>query len=322
MFANMKQLGDMQYKEDLIKKLQPVERSSSLRIERPTSLAIRQQRRNSLPSPSVIKAIVHTPDLERVRSFSLTRDGLKNCGDKIRRRSTYSIATSEGPDSLSTGATSSLESICQRQQFKVAIIGSAEVGKKSLKNQFATSEELHINNKNECNRDQGEIFVLMDDEESCVVFVDETELANQAENELVDSIVVLFSVVDSKSFKNGVRKIEMIRQEFEFEKPLFLVANKVDLARQRVVAEKDAKKVATRYNCKYIETSVALNHNVDQLLAGIIRQVRSRRQSSTYNPDCEITKEPKTASMFTKILLQKLMKIGHPDFSCTRLFDV
>lgn len=147
MFSNMKQLGDMQYKEDLIKKLQPVERSSSLRIERPTSLAIRQQRRNSLPSPSVIKAIVHTPDLERVRSFSLTRDGLKNCGDKIRRRSTYSIATSEGPDSLSTGATSSLESICQRQQFKVAIIGSAEVGKKSLKNQFATSEELYINNK-------------------------------------------------------------------------------------------------------------------------------------------------------------------------------
>lgn len=322
MFSNMKQLGDLQYKEDLIKKLQPVERSSSLRIERPTSLAIRQQRRNSLPSPSVIKAIVHTPDLERVRSFSLTRDGLKNCGDKIRRRSTYSIAASEGPDSLSTGATSSLESICQRQQFKVAIIGSAEVGKKSLKNQFATSEELYINNKNECNRDQGEICVLMDDEESCVVFVDETELANQAENELVDSIVVLFSVVDSKSFKYGVRKIEMIRQEFEFKKPLFLVANKVDLARQRVVAEKDAKKVATRYNCKYIETSVALNHNVDQLLAGIIRQVRSRRQSSTYNPDCEITKDPKTASMFTKILLQKLMKIGHPDFSCTRLFDV
>lgn len=147
MFSNMNQLRDIQYKEDLLKKLQPVERSSSLRIERPTSLAIRQHRRNSLPSPSVIKAIVHTPDLERVRSFSLTRDGLKNCGDKIRRRSTYSIATSEGPDSLSTGATSSLESICQRQQFKVAIIGSAGVGKKSLKNQFATSEELYINNK-------------------------------------------------------------------------------------------------------------------------------------------------------------------------------
>lgn len=61
---------------------------------------------------------------------------------------------------------------------------------------------------------------------------------NQAENELVDSIVVVFSVVDNKSFKNGVRKIEMIRQEFEFEKPLFLVANKVDQARQRVVTEK------------------------------------------------------------------------------------
>lgn len=34
----------------------------------------------------------------------------------------------------------------------------------------------------ECNRDQGEICVLMDDEESCVVFVDETELAVRRSN--------------------------------------------------------------------------------------------------------------------------------------------
>lgn len=169
----------------------------------------------------------------------------------------------------------------------------------------------------------------------------------------------------------------MIRQEIQFDKPLFLVANKVDLARHRVVTEKgthpkkiifyiayfkistiliyflfldeiiyyqvrftclnycrnntqvfcfiqsiDAKKVATRYNCKYIETSVALNHNVDQLLAGVIRQVRSRRQNNVYHPEAERIEDSKTPSMFTKILLQKLMKIGHHDLSCTRLFDV
>lgn len=50
--------------------------------------------------------------------------------------------------------------------------------------------------------------------------------------------MVVFSVVDVKSFKNGIRKIEMMREEVEFDKPLFLVANKVDLARQRAVAEK------------------------------------------------------------------------------------
>lgn len=32
------------------------------------------------------------------------------------------------------------------------------------------------------NRDQGEICVLMDDEESCVIFVDETELAVRRSN--------------------------------------------------------------------------------------------------------------------------------------------
>ena len=64
------------------------------------------------------------------------------------------------------------------------------------------------------------------------------DFQNQAENELVDSVMVVFSVEDGKSFKNGVRKIEMIRQEIQFDKPLFLVANKVDLARHRVVTEK------------------------------------------------------------------------------------
>ncbi|XP_061198004.1 GTP-binding protein GEM-like [Saccostrea echinata] len=318
----MEQLEKLQYQTSLIKKSQQVERSSSLRIERPTSLAVRPKvkRRNSLPSPTVIGSIVRSSSLERVRSFSLTRDGLKNCGDKFRPHSVCSAGTSDGYESCSTGATSSMESICPKQQLRVAIIGSKGVGKKSLKNQFATSEELYINNYDI--KDQDGICVLMDDEESYVMFVDEAELANQAENELVDSIVVVFSVVDAKSFKNGIIKIEMLRQEIGFDKPLFLVANKVDLARQRIVTEKDAKKVATRYNCKYIETSVALNHNVDQLLAGIIRQVRSRRHSYSNNTDGDLTKDPKTASMFTKILLQKLMKIGHHEFSCTKLFDV
>lgn len=145
MFSAMEQLEKMHYQETLIKKSQTVERSSSLRIERPTSLVLRPhvKRRNSLPSPAVIESIAQIPSLERVRSFSLTRDGLKNCGDKFRRRSTYS----EGQETCSTGATSSIESICQKEQLRVAIIGSKGVGKKSLINQFATSEELYINNK-------------------------------------------------------------------------------------------------------------------------------------------------------------------------------
>lgn len=35
--------------------------------------------------------------------------------------------------------------------------------------------------------------------------------------------------------------------------------------------------LATSYNCKYIETSAALNHNVDELLAGVLSQIRLKQ---------------------------------------------
>ena len=39
----------------------------------------------------------------------------------------------------------------------------------------------------------------------------------------------------------------------------------------------DAKSMASSYNCKYTETSAALNHNVDELLVGVLTQIRLKQ---------------------------------------------
>lgn len=49
---------------------------------------------------------------------------------------------------------------------------------------------------------------------------------------------MVFSVIDAQSYKNASRKLQFIRQDLHFDIPVFLVANKVDLARTRVVSEK------------------------------------------------------------------------------------
>ena len=41
----------------------------------------------------------------------------------------------------------------------------------------------------------------------------------------------------------------------------------------------DAKAVANTYKSKYTETSAALNHNVDELLVGILTQIRLKLQT-------------------------------------------
>lgn len=57
-----------------------------------------------------------------------------------------------------------------------------------------------------------------------------------------------------------------------------MVGNKTDLERQREVPVQVGKKLAKEINCKFIETSSGLDHNVDELLVGIVAQVKLNPQ--------------------------------------------
>ncbi|VVC95821.1 unnamed protein product [Leptidea sinapis] len=61
-------------------------------------------------------------------------------------------------------------------------------------------------------------------------------------------------------------------------RPALLVANKIDLARSRAVSTQDGKCLACTYKAKFIEVSVGINHNVDELLVGILNQIRLKKQ--------------------------------------------
>lgn len=51
----------------------------------------------------------------------------------------------------------------------------------------------------------------------------------------------------------------------------------------------EGKSMATSYDCKFIETSVGINHNVDELLVGLLTQIRLKLE----NPE-------RTREMFRK----------------------
>lgn len=44
----------------------------------------------------------------------------------------------------------------------------------------------------------------------------------------------------------------------------------------RLIAE--GKNLAIAYDCKFIETSVGINHNVDELLVGLLTQIRLKQE--------------------------------------------
>lgn len=58
---------------------------------------------------------------------------------------------------------------------------------------------------------------------------------------------------------------------------IILVANKSDLVRSRQVTLEEGKSLALKFEVKYIETSVHIEHNVDELLVGIAKQVQLKK---------------------------------------------
>jgi hypothetical protein len=139
-----------------------VERASSFSMEKPSILQvpIEARRRNSVPNATFMTKGSDSP-MERVRSFSITPKGLRNRGDKLRRKSTLSIETNSSyqsntslqeSESRHTGCNTSSDSLhpVETERYMVGVIGSSGVGMKTLKSQFTTSEELCINNCGKC----------------------------------------------------------------------------------------------------------------------------------------------------------------------------
>ncbi|CAG2055797.1 unnamed protein product [Timema podura] len=85
--------------------------------------------------------------------------------------------------------------------------------------------------------------------------------------------VVVYSVVDRNSFKAAEDILLFLwKSDYISSKGVILVGNKADLERKREVPLAVGRKLANSCNCKFIETSSGLAHNVDELLVGILAQ--------------------------------------------------
>lgn len=242
-------------------------------------------------------------DLYRLRHFSISKGNVVNCGDSIISRrsrsntsvnSTNSRASERSPfegsccgagyanvDSLpaSPDESENLEPP-PPARYRVVMLGDAGVGKTALVNQFMTSEYMHTYDAS-LDDEFGEktVSVLLDDEESDMVFIDHPSVEMSVENSLSTyephGCVVVFSVVDKGSFRVAEEIINYLWQEnYTKDKAVILVGNKADLARARLITSQEGKTLAASRDAKFIETSSGIQHNVDELLVGILKQMR------------------------------------------------
>ncbi|XP_035445153.1 GTP-binding protein REM 1 [Spodoptera frugiperda] len=221
-------------------------------------------------------------DSYRLRTFNITqKGGIVNRGDSFRRR--RSRSGSLAPSSPAQSAPESQERkpvACHR----VAMIGAPGVGKTALISQFQTSECINAyDRQRDLDSTEQKVSIMLNGEESELYFVNCTTTKEEIErSEPPDAFVVIYSVVDKASFQKAEQELaRLLDCDMLRSRPAILVANKIDLARSRAVSTQDGKCLACTYKAKFIEVSVGINHNVDELLVGILNQIRLKKQQYT-----------------------------------------
>jgi len=84
------------------------------------------------------------------------------------------------------------------------------------------------------------------------------------------------------------------------------------------------KSMAVKYSCKYIETSPGINHNVDELLVGMLAQIQLRQQSKKNSAaakaqDSDEEKSPSVGLKMMNLLLEKVGRHDNKSKSCGNL---
>ncbi|GFR11632.1 uncharacterized protein TNCT_126871 [Trichonephila clavata] len=195
-------------------------------------------------------------DMHRLRNFSLTPKGVINWGDSFRSHSLTSVPGLEPLPSSSSSqwdvastksypmTASNSHWNCGRapQRYRVAILGSDEVGKTSLIRQFQTSEYICAFDTSYDIYKEYAITVILNKEESELEFIEfrlPDEEGEEKEEEgwnppFADAHVVVYSVTSKRSFQRALDVMTRVQRLFR-RSAVLLVGNKSDLVRVRAV---------------------------------------------------------------------------------------
>ncbi|XP_043923921.1 GTP-binding protein GEM [Protopterus annectens] len=193
--------------------------------------------------------------------------------------------SSESTDSV---ISTELGSSC----YRVVLIGESGVGKSTLASVFAGVTDGLDSDCDLLGDDIYERTITVDGDTATVILMDLCNTKYQYNEDWIqdhcmqigDAYLIVYSITDRVSFEKASElRIQLRRARQADDIPIILVGNKCDLVRCRDVSVAEGRACAVVFDCKFIETSAAVQHNVQELFEGIVRQLRLRRDSKEMN---------------------------------------
>ena len=88
----------------------------------------------------------------------------------------------------------------------------------------------------------------------------------------------------------------------------------------------EARQLAKEFECKYIETSAVLNHKVDELLVGLLKQIKLKLNPEAIQKAAVLTqvtgKRHYLCKVVKRILSKILRRTSKPLSQCENLFNL
>ncbi|XP_076009787.1 GTP-binding protein GEM [Genypterus blacodes] len=209
-----------------------------------------------------------------------------------------SCNSSAGESDCSRGSWSSSDSVISTDsssgaggRYRVVLLGASGVGKTAFASIFAGAADSMDSDECElCGDEVCEKSVEVDGETATITLCDtwgaeaDSERAQELHMQTADAYLLLYSITDRASFLRASElRITLRRLRPPQHTPIILVGNKCDLVRRREVSVSDGRACAAVFDCKFVETSAAMQHNVWEAFRGIVRQLRLRRDSKEAN---------------------------------------
>ncbi|XP_069808257.1 GTP-binding protein REM 1 [Dendropsophus ebraccatus] len=175
--------------------------------------------------------------------------------------------------------------------FRVVLLGDPGVGKSSLVGIFRREQDR------ETLEQQPELYqctLTVDGEDTSLLLMDICEIQKRTDGcdnalRIGHAYILVYSITDRSSFESASELRIQLRRTRQYENiPIILVGNKTDLVRSREVSVEEGRACAVVFDCKFIETSAVLQHNVQELFEGMVRQIRLRRDGPEVAESCRL----------------------------------